>query len=100
VLTDNYLKHHVVCSDISIPAVSFISTEYRFLQARCQIIVSRLVRIGETLSRSIDSDIHIDFTSQVPYFMIAIGNYFIQNYCHPVELWIFQNVIEFDREDR
>jgi hypothetical protein len=58
-LPGNYLQHNVVCIQDEIFHHSFVLNDSMSLQATCQIFVSPLVRLGETISHSDSDNIHM-----------------------------------------
>jgi hypothetical protein len=54
----NYLQHNVVCTQNQIFYHSFILKDYISLQATCQIFVSPLVALRQSISHSHSDNIH------------------------------------------
>jgi hypothetical protein len=69
--------------------LSFVFKDSVSLETSCQIFVCGLARLGESISHSIHSDIHVHFI-YLAYFIVVIGLHFVMN-GHS------QLAIEFDR---
>jgi hypothetical protein len=89
------LQHPIICFEVSLFSISFISKGYISFQASCQIFIDRPARFGQLVTRFCALDFHSGITYRASYTVLLRMPSIFLNSRRPVELWTFQTWLKW-----